>query len=429
MDITIRGVKSFRGEVTVPGDKSITHRAIILGALAEGETRIAGFCPGDDNLRTLRAIKEMGVEVEEVGPNNLVVRGRGLHGLSEPADLIDAGNSGTTMRLLCGLLSGQNFFSVMTGDASLRRRPMDRVVEPLRMMGARICGRQGGRYAPLAIDGTDLKGISYKMVVASAQVKSALLLAGLLAQGETEIYETAPCRDHTERMLEYMGADFRRDGERLVIRGDGGLKGQLIDLPGDISSAVYLILLALIAPESEVKVRGVGLNPTRTAVLNLLKEMGGSIDIEPREAMGLEPVGDVTARTSSLTGISIPPELIPGLIDEIPALALAASFAEGVTEIRGASELRFKESDRLHSLRVALGQFGAEVVELEDGLRIEGPGRLKGARADSFGDHRIALTMLTMGYLVPGETVVANAGCVDVSFPGFVGLLEGLQRI
>ena len=415
----LKGGKSYRGVIKVPGDKSISHRALIFGGLGDGVTKVVNLCPGEDNARTFQALRLMGVEFEEAEPGNWSISGQGLYGLKEPPDVLDAGNSGTTMRLLCGLLAGQPFFSALTGDGSLRRRPMDRVVSPLRQMGACINGRQGGKYAPLAITGAELKPINYQLPVASAQVKSALLLAGLYANGETRIREPVKCRDHTERLLSFLGADLRQEGDVLIVRGGCQWKGTTIRVPGDISSAAYFLVAGLIAPDSEVTVEDVGLNPTRAGIIRALAAMGGDINVKEKSGRGPEPVGDITVKSSLLKGIKLSGADIPGILDEIPILAVAAASAQGVTEIRDAAELRVKESDRIGGLVKNLSRFGVQVEELADGMRITGGKRMQGCLCDSYGDHRMAMALVILGSLVPGETVIQGKECVTVSFPEF----------
>lgn len=429
--VTISGGQRFGGKVKVPGDKSITHRALLLGALGQDVTALINWSRGEDNLRTLKALSQMGIEVKEDGEGKLLIAGHGLYGLKEPEEIIDVGNSGTTIRLLAGLLSGQRFFAVLTGDSSLKNRPMDRVVAPLRQMGAMIHGRQGGRYAPLSIDGRRLKPLCYELPVASAQVKSALLLAGLYAEGETEIYEPVKCRDHTEKLLSYLGANFKQEGSLLTIKGNGEWKGNVIQIPGDLSSAAYFLVAGLVAPDSEVTVEEVGVNPTRTGILDALKAMGGEIEVKDKGYLGLEPVADITVRSSHLKGISLGGSDIPGVVDEIPVLAVAAAFAQGTTEIREAGELRVKETDRIKGVSQNLRRFGVTVEEFSDGMRITGSASLKGftlkgTHCNSFGDHRLAMAMHVMASLVCGETVLEGADCIAVSFPGF---FEAFQRI
>ncbi len=433
MNLTIASGAPLRGEVRVPGDKSISHRAVMLGALAEGETRASGFLTGEDNRRTLDAFRKMGVDVRLEG-TTLTVRGAGgprragQH-LAEPDDVLDCGNSGTTIRLLTGLLAGQPFVSTLTGDASLRSRPMGRVVEPLARMGAHIIARHGGTRAPLTIVGTRLTGIRYDLPVASAQVKSALLLAGLVAEGETVVSEPGSSRDHTERMLAFMGAEVARNGDGAVtVRGGTRLTGRDVAVPGDISSAAFLLVAALITPGSELFLRDVGLNPTRTGALDALTAMGGRIEVVARREGGPEPIGDLRVRASRLRGVELTGDLVVRAIDELPALAVAAAFAEGTTVIRDAAELRVKETDRIASMTEALSLMGAQVRATPDGMVIEGGRPLRGARIASRGDHRTAMAAAVAGLAAAGETTVEDVACIDTSFPGFAELLESLRR-
>jgi 3-phosphoshikimate 1-carboxyvinyltransferase len=431
--LTVASGGGLRGEARVPGDKSISHRAVMLGGLAEGETRATGFLAGEDNQRSVEAFRQMGVGVRVEG-TTLSVAGAGGprragQRLKEPDDVIDCGNSGTTTRLLAGILAGQPFVSVLTGDASLRARPMGRVIEPLARMGARIIGRQGGTRAPLTIVGGPLSGIDYDLPVASAQVKSALLLAGLLAEGETVVHEPGPSRDHTERMLAFMGAEVRRTGRGdVAVRGGGRLSGRSFVVPGDVSSAAFFIVAALVTPGSDLLLRDVGLNPTRTGAVDALRAMGGQIEIVARRDDGPEPVGDLRVRTSRLRGIEIAGDLVVRAIDEMPALAVAAALAEGTTVIRGAQELRVKETDRIASMAEVLSRMGAAVQPTPDGMLIEGGRPLRGARVESRGDHRTAMSAAVAGLAAAGETVVEDVACIDTSFPGFAQLLESLRR-
>jgi 3-phosphoshikimate 1-carboxyvinyltransferase len=431
--LTVASGGPLRGEARVPGDKSISHRAVMLGALAEGETRASGFLTGDDNQRTVEAFRRMGVSVRVDGTTVTVAGAGGPERagqrLAEPDDLIDCGNSGTTARLLTGILAGQGFVSVLTGDASLRSRPMGRVIEPLVRMGARIVGRQGGTRAPLTIVGGPLAGIDYESPVSSAQVKSALLLAGLVADGETIVREPGPSRDHTERMLAFMGAEVRRDGRAgVAVRGGSRLTGRTFAVPGDISSATFLVVAALVTPGSELLLRDVGLNPTRTGALDALAAMGGHIEVVARRDDGPEPVGDLRVRASRLRGAEIAGDLVVRAIDELPALAVAAAVAEGITVIRDARELRVKETDRIASMADVLGRLGARVRPTEDGMWIDGGRPLRGARVASRGDHRTAMSAAVAGLVAAGETVVEDVACIDTSFPGFAALMEGLRH-
>jgi len=425
MDLHIKPAGALRGKAAVPGDKSISHRAVMLGSIAEGETLIENFLPGEDCLSTIDCMRKLGVEIE--GPDNAVVRvrGRGLDGLAEPEDILDAGNSGTTMRLLLGILAGQPFFSVITGDASLRRRPMARVTGPLRQMGAGIEGRRGANLAPLAVRGGNLKPFYLKSAVASAQVKSSVLLAGLYAEGATTVSEPYRSRDHTERMLEYFGAKVEINGNKIRLTGRPYLKGQKVVVPGDISSASFLIVAASIIPGSDITLPGVGINTTRSGILDVLREMGASIELLERRDEGGEPVADIRARyAGALSGVTVGGETIPRLIDEVPVLAVAAALAEGVTVIKDAAELKVKESDRIATVATMLGMFGADVEQLPDGLLVRGGRQLKGAVCESHGDHRIAMAAAVTGLAAEGETLVRGAECIDVSFPGFASIIK-----
>jgi 3-phosphoshikimate 1-carboxyvinyltransferase len=416
-------VKAVRGEISVPGDKSISHRSIMLGSIAKGITTVTGFLRGEDNMATLNAFRAMGVEIEDDG-TTLKIHGRGLHGLSEPEDLLDCGNSGTSIRLLTGLLAGQSFFSVLTGDRYLRKRPMRRVVTPLAAMGATIAGRAGGEKAPLAITGSKLKGISYESPVSSAQVKSAILLAGLYAEGETRVTEPHLSRDHSERMLRHFGADIEADGRVVAIRGGRELSGQTIAVPGDISSAAFFMVAGLIVPDSEILIKGVGINPTRTGILDILKMMGGDISLlNSREVSG-EPVADILVRSSRLKGIEISGDLVPRAIDEFPVISVAAATAEGRTVIRDARELRVKETDRIKAMADNLRLAGIRVDEADDGMTVYGANGFTAFRADSQGDHRIAMSMLIASLVADGECTVIDTGCIATSFPTFSRLLE-----
>jgi len=426
-EIIIKPTKGIKGEITVPGDKSISHRALIVASIADGNTRIKGLLKGEDNMATLKAFKQMGIIIDELG-EDVVVHGKGLRGLKEPEDFIDAGNSGTTIRLLTGLLSGQEFFSVLTGDQYLRKRPMKRVVEPLSLMGAKIFGREKGNKAPLAIVGSKLKGITYNSPVASAQIKSAILLAGLYADGMTTVTEPTLSRDHTERMLAYFGAEVERSGTAVSIAGGQKLSGKDIEVPGDISSAAFFIVATLITKDSELLIKNVGINPTRTGIIDILKKMGGQLEILDKSEVSGEPVGDIIAKSSKLKGIEISGDIIPRAIDELPVVAVAAAFAEGTTKIRDAKELRVKESDRIGTMAANLGELGITTTEYEDGMDIIG-GRtrtMSGSVFNSHGDHRVAMSMIVAGLATEGEMRVWDTECIDTSFPGFVKKLSDL---
>jgi 3-phosphoshikimate 1-carboxyvinyltransferase len=411
-------LRPLRGTVTVPGDKSITHRALILGALAQGHTQITGYSRGEDCLNTLGVIRGLGIDVQEI-PEGLDVTGKGLWGLTEPANVLDCGNSGTGLRLLAGVLAGQRFFSVLTGDASLRSRPMGRVVKPLRKMGATITGRRGGDLAPIAIQGGTLQSVVYESPVASAQIKSCVLLAGLFVDGTTAIKEPMKSRDHSERMLTYLGIPVRVDGCTVQIDGQQPFDGKPITVPGDISAAAFFLVAASIVPDSEVLLTGIGLNPERTGILDALSAMGADIAIlNTREESG-EPVGDLRVRATRLTGTTIEPELIPKTIDELPILCVAAALADGETRITGAQELRVKETDRIHAMAIELARIGVVVEEQPDGLVIQGGSTLRGALCQSYGDHRVVMSLAIAGLVAKEPVVIEDVDCVETSFPGF----------
>ncbi|MFZ2950484.1 MAG: 3-phosphoshikimate 1-carboxyvinyltransferase [Desulfuromonadaceae bacterium] len=421
--ITIQPAASVRGEITVPGDKSISHRSIMLGAIANGVTTVRGFLRGEDNLSTMHAFRAMGVEINDDG-ETIRITGRGLHGLKEPGDVLDCGNSGTTIRLITGLLSGQSFFSVVTGDQYLRKRPMKRVVEPLSRMGAHISGRSGGTLAPLAINGGSLKGIDYQSPVSSAQIKSSIMLAGLYADGETTVSEPSLSRDHSERMFDLFGASLVRNDCGVTVRGGVELTARDVTVPGDISSAAFFIVAALITPHSELLIKNVGVNPSRTGVIDILQAMGGDIRLLDQRDVSGEPVADILVRSSRLKGIAIAGSVVPRAIDEFPAVCIAAARAEGVTTVRDARELRVKETDRITAMAVNLGKLGITVVETEDGMDITGSDRLLGGIVDSSGDHRIAMSMSVAALVASGAITVTDIACVATSFPTFFPLLE-----
>jgi 3-phosphoshikimate 1-carboxyvinyltransferase len=423
--LTTRPAGPLRGALSVPGDKSITHRAIILSALADGEVVISNYCPGEDCLRTARAMQALGIPIE-IADDQMRVTGKGLWGLREPQQILDCGNSGTGIRLLAGVLAGQDFFSVLTGDDSIRKRPMGRVVGPLREMGAVIAGRRGGELAPLAITGARLRGIAYRSPIASAQVKSALLLAGLFAEGITSVTEPALSRDHTERMFGYLGLPLTRDGLTARLVGRPSFPAQNIAVAGDLSAAAFFLVAASLVPDSDVTIAGVGVNPTRAGILEALQDMGARIEVlNPRDQAG-EPVADLRVRAAPLHGITIGPDRIPRTIDELPVLCVAAAGATGETVIFGASELRVKESDRIATMATEMRRLGVEVEERADGLRILGGRPLKGAVCRSYGDHRVAMSLAIAGLVARGETRVEDTACVATSFPGFDKNLRGL---
>jgi 3-phosphoshikimate 1-carboxyvinyltransferase len=428
VNVRVTPTHRLAGAVEVPGDKSISHRAALFGALAEGRTEITGFLEGEDCQNTLKAVRALGASVTRKGPGHYLVDGAGLMGLTEPEDVIDCGNSGTTARLLLGVLAGQPFWSMLTGDDSLRRRPMGRVAEPLRRMGATVVGRAGGARLPLAVCGTrPLKALHFSSPVASAQVKTALLLAGLWADGPVTVEEPALSRDHTERMLASFGARLAAAPGRVSITPGGRLTGQPVAVPGDISSAAFFLVAGAMLPEAQITLKNIGVNPTRTGVLDVLNRMGARITQEPEGVSGAaEPAADLSVSAAALRGTDIGGELIPRLIDEIPVLAVAACVAQGVTRIRDAAELRVKESDRIATIAAQLERMGAEINEQPDGLQIRGGRRLRGAVVQSGGDHRVAMALVVAGLAAEGATVVEDTACIATSFPGFLPALNGL---
>ena len=421
LSFSVRPGGCLRGRIRVPGDKSISHRAIMLGSLAEGVTRVSGFLQGEDSLATLGAFRRMGVQIDGPADGQVTVHGVGLRGLRAPSGPLDLGNSGTSMRLLCGLLCGQDFAVILTGDASLSKRPMRRVTEPLARMGAQIETAEQGT-APLRIRPVSgLQPIDYRMPVASAQVKSCLLLAGLYAPGRTCVREPAPTRDHTERMLEAFGYPVQREAGRICVSGGGTLKAARLDVPADISSAAFFLVGACIAEGSDVVLEHVGLNPTRTGVINILRAMGADIEVLDERAVGGEPVAELRVRSAPLRGIRIPQDEVPLAIDEFPALFVAAACAEGETLLTGAEELRVKESDRIQVMAEGLAALGVEATPTPDGMRIRG-GTLRGARVDSQGDHRIAMALAVAALRAEGAIEILDCANVNTSFPGFARL-------
>ena len=433
MQRLVRPVRTLRGTIIPPGDKSISHRAAILNAITDGEAEVRDFQRSADCLATLRCLRRLGVDWRWHDETTLRVRGRGRNGLSESARVLDCRNAGTSMRLLAGLLAPQPFFSILTGDRSLLSRPMARVVQPLRQMGADISGREGDTKAPLAINGCPLRGIRYQLPVASAQVKSALTLAALFAHGETVIEEPSPSRDHTERMLQAMGADINFGGQTLRVRPlTRELQPLSLRVPGDISAAAAWLVLAACHPDAELQMQGVCVNPTRSGVLDALRLMGADVTLTRERTRGSEPVADIAVRTSRLRGAVIEGDLVPRTIDELPLIALAACFATGETVIRDAAELRVKETDRIRATVRELRRLGADIEELPDGMRIRPVDRLQGAAVSSHGDHRLAIMLALAGALARGETVIRNAGVAAVSYPWFwrdLDLLSGRRPV
>lgn len=417
-------ISGLSGEVNVPGDKSISHRAVMFGALAKGKTQITGFLRGADCLSTISCFRQLGISIEE-NADRILVEGKGLHGLSAPADVLDTGNSGTTTRLISGILAGQKFTSVLNGDASIQKRPMKRIMTPLSQMGASIRSLRGNDCAPLEITGRALHGISYLSPVASAQVKSAILLAGLYADGETSVTEPAVSRNHTELMLKSFGADVRTEGLTAAIQPEPALHGMDILVPGDISSAAYFIAAGCLVPNAEILIRNVGINPTRDGILRVAKEMGADITLLNEKNTG-EPVADLLVRSSRLHGITIGGDIIPTLIDELPVIAVMAAAAEGTTVIKDAAELKVKESDRIAVVTENLSAMGCDITAAEDGMIIHGGHELHGAVIDSHSDHRIAMSFAVAAMIADGETEIRDADCVRISYPDFYHDMEML---
>lgn len=423
-----------KGTITVPGDKSISHRAVMFGALAQGTTEVTNFLQGADCLSTIRCFKQLGIEINnDPTSDSVIIHGKGLHGLTKPADMLDVGNSGTTMRLISGILSGQPFSVTLNGDESIQKRPMGRIMTPLTQMGADIISLGGNGCAPLAINsgsvqGTKLKGLHYNSPVASAQIKSCVLLAGLYADGETSVTEPSLSRNHTELMLTEFGAKITSVGTTATIQPAPDLTGRKINVPGDISSAAYFIAAGLIVPNSEVVVKNVGINPTRDGILRVCKQMGADITLENVIDNGGEPVADIVVRYSELTGTEIGGDIIPTLIDEIPVIAILACFAKGKTVIKDASELKVKESNRIDVMVENLSRMGADITATADGMIINGGKPLYGATIESKFDHRIAMSFAIASLLAEGETDIVNAECVDISYPNFYTDLNNLTE-
>lgn len=425
----VRKPQHVRGEVTPPGDKSISHRAVILNSLADGTARVANFAPGADCASTVSCLRALGVKIESpAGARSAIdVQGVGVRGYTEPATVLDAGNSGTTMRLLTGLLTGQGFFTVISGDASLCTRPMGRLIHPLRLMGGRIYGRNRDTLAPLAIKGQEIHGLDYTLPVASAQIKSAMLIAGLFTgmKGKTIVREPALSRDHTERMLRAMGVKVTSEGPTTTLVCPAAPPKALhIEVPGDISSAACWLVLGAVHPDARITLRGTGTNPTRTGIIDVLLKMGARLKIENERISNDEPVADLTVESSRLSAVDIEGDIVPRLIDEVPVLAVAACLARGTTTIKDAAELRVKETDRIAYLVSELSKMGADVEERPDGMVIRGGEKLAGAGCSSHGDHRMAMALGIAGSVADGETQIEDAEAVDISYPGFWQELE-----
>ena len=412
--MVIQKIKKAVGQIKVPGDKSISHRAVMLGSLANGVTEISGFLKGADCLSTIDCFRKMEIDID-INGENVTVHGNGLRGLKKPDEMLYTGNSGTTTRLLCGILAGQNFDTSITGDASIQKRPMGRVVKPLSMMGAKI----ENEYCPLYITGTKLHGIDYKMPVASAQVKTAIILAGLYADGETVIHEIEKSRDHTELMLSAMGADLTVDNLDITVKPTNDLTAVNVDVPGDISSAAFFLVLGAIMLNSQITVTNVGINPTRTGIIDVLKDMGADITLENVHTSAGETVADITVRSSSLKGTTVGGDIIPRLIDELPIIAVAAVFADGQTVIKDAQELKVKETNRIRAVVDEFNKCGIDITETDDGMIINGGKSIHGADFKTYGDHRMAMSLTVLAQLADGESTLDDSDCACVSYPTF----------
>lgn len=412
--MVIQKIKKAVGQIKVPGDKSISHRAVMLGSLASGVTEISGFLKGADCLSTIDCFRKMGIDID-INGENVTVHGNGLRGLKKPDEMLYTGNSGTTTRLLCGILAGQNFDTSITGDVSIQKRPMGRVVKPLSMMGAKI----ENEYCPLYITGTKLHGIDYKMPVASAQVKTAIILAGLYADGETVIHEIEKSRDHTELMLSAMGADLTVDNLDITVKPTNDLTAVNVDVPSDISSAAFFLVLGAIMPNSQITVTNVGINPTRTGIIDVLKDMGADITLENVHTSAGETVADITVRSSSLKGTTVGGDIIPRLIDELPIIAVAAVFADGQTVIKDAQELKVKETNRIRAIVDEFNKCGIDITETDDGMIINGGKSIHGADFKTYGDHRMAMSLTVLAQLADGESTLDDSDCACVSYPTF----------
>lgn len=412
------------GEIAIPGDKSISHRSVMFGAIAEGKTTVTNFLMGEDCLSTISCFMKLGVNIQHDN-EKVIIEGSGLDGLQEPKELLDVGNSGTTIRLMSGILAGRDFHSTMAGDSSIGKRPMTRVVGPLKKMGAKIDGRSNGEFTPLSIRGQRLKAISYELPVASAQVKSSILFAGLQAEGTTTVVEPVSTRDHTERMIKAFGGDIRVEGKNIQVKGGQKLVAADIHVPGDISSAAFFLVAASIVPGSYVTLTNVGLNPTRTGIMDVLEKMGAVVTIKNAKDE-FEPSGDLLIEASSLKGTTIEGDIIPRLIDEIPIIALLATQAEGTTVIKDAEELKVKETNRIDTVVNELKKLGADIEATEDGMIIRGGAPLKGNTVNSHGDHRIGMMLAVASLVAEGDIILENAEAISVSYPSFFEHMESL---
>lgn len=418
---------SLSGEIHIPGDKSISHRAVMFGAIANGTTTVTNFLLGDDCLSTIACFRKLGIMIEQ-DENKVTIHGKGLEGLIEPSEVLDVGNSGTTIRLLMGILAGRPFHNVLIGDHSIGRRPMTRVVKPLSLMGAKIDGKKQGEFTPISIRGGDLTGIEYNLPVASAQVKSSILFAGMQANGTTTIHEPAKTRDHTEQMIRQFGGEVESDGLTVKINGGQVLTASHVNVPGDISSAAFFIVAGAIVPNSEIVMKNVGLNPTRTGIIDVLKDMGADITIIPNAAEQFEPTGDIIIKTSELVGTTIEGDMIPRLIDEIPIIALLATQATGKTIIKDAHELKVKETNRIDTVVNELSKLGASIEATDDGMIIHGKTTLESGEVSSHGDHRIGMMLAVAALISKGEVKLEDAEAISVSYPRFFEDLNNLLR-
>ncbi|MCM3114624.1 3-phosphoshikimate 1-carboxyvinyltransferase [Neobacillus sp. MER 74] len=420
-------ITHLNGEITIPGDKSISHRSVMFGSIAHGETKVTNFLPGEDCLSTISCFRKLGVTIEE-SDGQLHIIGKGFEGLTEPNEVLDVGNSGTTIRLLMGILAGRPFFSSLVGDESIGKRPMTRVTNPLSELGAKIDGRNNGSYTPISIRGGELKPVNYQLPVASAQVKSALILAGLQAEGQSVIIEPEETRDHTERMIIKFGGEIHKDNQMIIVNGGQKLVGTTVHVPGDISSAAFFLVAGAIIPGSEVVLKNVGLNPTRTGIIEVMKKMGADLEIVQNEESSFEPMGDLIIKTSSLKGTVIEGDLIPKLIDEIPIIALLATQAEGTTIIKDAEELKVKETNRIDTVVHELKTLGAKIEATEDGMIIHGKTKLVGGTVASHGDHRIGMMLAIAALLCEEKAVLENPEAISVSYPNFFDHLNSLIK-
>lgn len=421
----VTGVKKIRGQINIPGDKSISHRSIMFGSIAKGKTVVTNFLTGEDCLSTISCFKKLGVDIKSY-EGKVEINGNGWDGLNESSEILDVGNSGTTIRLMLGILSGRPFFSTLVGDSSIGKRPMTRVTNPLKEMGALVDGRENGKFVPISVRGKELTGFQYQLPMASAQVKSSLLFAGLQAEGETTIIEPSKTRDHTERMIRQFGGEVEVDGLTIKIKGKQEFQGTNVHVPGDISSAAFFLVAGAIVGDSELTLKNVGLNPTRTGIIDVMKEMGANLEIVNESLDAAEPVGDIIIRTSNLKGTVIEGDMIPRLIDEIPVIALLASQAEGKTIIKDAEELKVKETNRIDTVVNELSALGANIEATPDGMIIYGKSSLQGGTVNSHGDHRIGMMLAIAGLISNGEMLLEDSEAIAVSYPTFFDHLHSL---